>query len=273
MKKLFSVYAILLLTACFFTTCKKDTGVAPTLPPMGSLTIDFTNFASLKKSLEVIPEVKGTNNSNWEFAALVASYWRVITATTLAIPISAFKLALDNDPVSVGSNTWQWSYSVTPADITYKARLTGQINSGSVLWKMYITREGTGGFPECVWFEGESTLDATSGKWTLYQSSLVPEAVLQVEWTRSGVTVPYIKYSFVKNLDSFKTSTIEFGLKETTLNAYYAVHYYNGTKFSDVNVEWNTTTKNGRVKSSDYLDGKWFCWDENKINNAINCPQ
>jgi hypothetical protein len=273
MKKLFTVCTIIVLSACFFSTCKKDNGVPPTLPPQESLTIDFTNFASLKKSADVITEPKGTNNSNWEFAALVASYWRVITATTLAVPISAFKLALDNDPVFLSDNTWQWSYSVSPADVTYKSRLTGQISAGDVLWKMYITREGTGGFPEFLWFQGTSKLDATSGQWTLNQSSQVPDAVLQIDWTRSGTSVSNIKYTYLKNLDPFKSSTIEFGLKETALNAYYTVHYYNGTKFSDVSVEWNTKTKNGRVKSSDYLDGKWFCWDENKLNNITNCPQ
>jgi hypothetical protein len=273
MKKLFSVFAIIILSASFFTTCKKDNGAPPTLPPQESFTIDFSNFASLKKSIELTSEPKGTNNSNWEFAALVAGYWRVITATTLAVPISAFKLALDNDPVFLSDNTWQWTYSVSPADVAYKARLTGQISSTDVIWKMYVTREGTGGFPEFLWFEGKSSLDATSGQWTLNQSSVVPEAVLQIDWKRTGVTVPYIKYTFLKNLDPFKTSTIEFGLKEATLNAYYTVHYYTGAKFSDVSVEWNTTAKNGRVKSSDYLDGKWFCWDENKLNNAANCPQ
>jgi hypothetical protein len=273
MKKLFAVCLILVLNVGLFTTCKKDNGVPPTLPPQESLTIDFTNFVSLKKSADVFSETKGTNNINWEFAALVVSYWRVITATTLAVPIASFKLALDNDPVFLSDNTWQWSYSVSPADVTYKARLTGQISNNEILWKMYVSREGAGGFPEFVWFEGKSSADGTSGTWTLNQSSQAPEAVLQIDWTRSGVTVPYIKYTFVKNLDPFKTSTIEFGLKETTLNAYYNVHYYNGVKFSDVSVEWNTKTKNGRVKSSDYLDGKWFCWDENKLNNAANCPQ
>jgi hypothetical protein len=274
MKKLFSVCMILVLSAGFFTSCKKkDNGTAPILPPQESFTIDFNNFVSLKKSLELTADQKGTNNTNWEFAALVASYWRLITATTLAVPISAFKLALDNDPVFIGNNTWQWSYSVTPADVTYKARLTGQISSNDVLWKMSVSREGTGGFPEFVWFEGKSNLDGTSGQWTLNQSAAAPEAVLQIDWTRSGTTIPYIKYTFIKNLDPFKTSIIEFGLKEAALNAYYTVHYYNGTKFSDVSIEWNTTTKNGRVKSTDYLNGLWFCWDASKSNSIINCPQ
>ena len=38
-------------------------------------------------------------------------------------------------------------------------------------------------------------------------------------------------------------------------------------KFSDVNVEWNTTTHNGRVKCQRHFgDTEWYCWDANKIN-------
>jgi len=48
-------------------------------------------------------------------------------------------------------------------------------------------------------------------------------------------------------------------------------HGYNGTKFSDVNVAWNTTTKNGHVKSVDFMgDANWYCWDSNRVN--IVCP-
>ena len=59
------------------------------------------------------------------------------------------------------------------AGSTYTARLTGQIRTSDVAWKMYITKEGTGGFPEFVWFEGTSKLDGTGGQWILNQSSAV----------------------------------------------------------------------------------------------------
>ncbi len=75
-----------------------------------------------------------------------------------------------------------------------------------------------------------------------------------------------IKYTYIKT-DAYNTSYIEYGLTTNSLNAYYTIHYWNGTKFSDINVEWNTTTFNGRVKSPDYLlDTNWYCWDSNKLN-------
>lgn len=277
MKKLFSVCMMLVLSAGFFTSCKKkDNGVAPVLPPQESFTIDFTNFASQKKSAELITEQKSNPSSNWTFAALIAGYWRGITATTLAIPISAFKLAFDNDPVFLSDNTWQWSYSVSPADITYKARLTGQIISNAVLWKMYISREGTGGFPEFVWFEGTSKLDGTGGNWTFNESSVTQEPILQIDWTKPNATIGSITYTYLKN-DMYLNNYIEYG-KGTTTNtlydAYYKISLTNIRGTFIANVEWNTSTKNGRVKCPDYSsDGKWFCWNEQKMDNLINCPQ
>ncbi len=241
MKKFFSLALILILSAGILNNCKKDKGDPPVLPPMESMTIDFSNFASQKKSAEIADYGKGTETSNWEFAATVAGFWKILMSTTLAIPVASFKIAINQTPVYLDTKTWQWSYNVSVLGETYKARLTGQINTSDVTWKMYITKDGTNPFSEFVWFQGTSKLDGTSGQWILNQSAAVPEPILQIDWTKSGTSVGTVTYTFVKNLDPFKTSYIEYGLTSSTLNAYYTIHYFNGIKFSDVNVEWNTT--------------------------------
>jgi hypothetical protein len=266
MKKLCSLVIIIILSTGLFISCKKDKGEPPVLPPKESMLMDFSNFASTKKSAEFIPGEKGTANSNWEYAAVVAGYWRVIINTNLIVPVTAFKLAVEQAPVNIGTKTWQWSYTVTLPGGTYKARLTGLIRSSDVQWKMYITGESTDVFAEFLWFEGTSKLDATGGQWILYQDALAPVAYLQIDWTKTDTSVGYIKYTYLKN-DTFLNSYIEYGLTSNVLNAYYTIHYYNSVKFSDVNVEWNTTTYNGHVKSIDYLgDSNWYCWDSNKVN-------
>jgi hypothetical protein len=267
MKKI--IFIVLILSAVFYSGCKKDKGEPPVLPPQESMTIDFSNFEVQKKSVDPFSGQKGTENSNWDFAAGVASYWKLIINTTLIVPVASFKIATDQVPVFLSEKNWQWSYSVTVANVTYKARLTGEIRANDVAWKMYIAREGTGSYPEFVWFEGTSKQDGTGGQWILNQSALAPTPLLQIDWTKSGTSVGSVKYTYVKNGDAFKTSYIEYGLTTNTLNAYYTIHYYNSSivKFSEVNVEWNTTTHNGRVKCLDYLgDINWHCWDNNKIN-------
>lgn len=272
MKKIFSLIFIVALSSGFFPGCKKDKGDPPVLPPQESMTIDFSNFTSTKKSADMLPVQKGTNSANWDYAALVAGVWNVILTANLAVPVAAYKLAVNQTPVFIATKTWQWSYNVPVSGATYKARLTGLIRASDVQWKMYITREGTNGFPEFLWFEGTSKLDGTGGQWILYENSQSPVAYLQIDWTKTGTTVGNIKYTYIKDGDSFKTSFIEYGLTTTTLNAYYTIHYYDFgiADFTNVNIEWSTTKYNGRIKSSKYLLGDWYCWDEQKLNTT--CP-
>jgi hypothetical protein len=242
------------------------------------MSIDFTNFDSGKKSGDFLTFEKGVENSNWEFSALVAGYFKAIITGTLAVPVATFKKALDQTPSWLEEKTWQWSFSTTILSVTYKARLVGQIRTSDVLWKMYITREGTGGFAEFIWFEGTSKLDASSGQWTLNHSSQFKEPLLQIDWTKTTTGIGTVKYTYVRTqndnrgTDPFKTSYIEYGKTTgTTYNAYYNIHYYTGMAFSDMNVEWSTTGKNGRVKCTPYFgDASWYCWNANYVN--IVCP-
>ncbi len=168
------------------TGCKKDKEDPPVLPPVESIEIDFSNFEPGKKSGEtVLP--KGIENSNWEFAADVASIFRGLIFTTLAVPVLSFHLAANQNPEYLDNKMWQWNYETDVFTDTYKARLTGQIRADDVEWKMYITKEGgTGAFPEFLWFTGTSKLDGKSGQWKLNHSPQFKEPVLQIDWTRTG---------------------------------------------------------------------------------------
>ena len=269
MKRLYSLTLIFILSAGLIISCKKDKGEPPVLPPLESMTIDFSNFTTLKKSADLLSDLKGTEKSNWDFAASVVERWNLIINTTLIVPVTSFNMAVDQDPVFLTEKTWQWSYNFSVAGVAYKARLTGQIRTNDVLWKMYITKEGAGGFAEFVWFEGTSKTDGTGGQWIFNQSSQSPMAMLQVDWAKTGISISSVKYTLVKD-DSFKNNYIDYGLTTSPLNAYYNIHYFNGVSVPDAYIEWNTTTHNGRVKSIDYMgDSNWYCWDSNKIN--INC--
>jgi len=270
MKKVFSLTLIIILLAVFSGGCKKDKGDPPTLPPAESMLIDFSNFSSSEKSSAGY-ENKGTDDLNWGTAAFIVGTWRLIIATTLAIPVASFKVAVDQVPVYLADKKWQWSYNVSAAGITYKARLTGEIKASEVSWEMYITREGTDAFAEFKWFTGTSKLDGTGGKWILSESHLVKDPILQIDWTRSGTAVNTIKYTYLKSGLS-NGAYIEYGLTSNAYNAYFKIHYYNSSlaKESDVNIEWNTSTRIGRIKSSDYLDGQWQCWDASYVDVVCN---
>ena len=276
MKKTLFLLTVVISFAILFAGCKKDKGNPPVLPPAESMLIDFSNFESDKKSdiTESIP--KGSQISNWEFAAGVAVIWKTIVYTTLAVPVKSFQLAMTKTPVYIDDKTWEWKYDATitidQLSVTYKARLTGQIRSSDVLWKMYISKEGTNPFSEFLWFEGTSKLDGTGGQWVLKQGPQNQVPLLQIDWTKTGESVGMVKYTYIKTGDSLKDSYIEFGLKTGSLNAYYKIEYYHPVyqDVFEVDVEWSTSGHNGRVKCEKFFGNTdWYCWDSNYIN--ISC--
>jgi hypothetical protein len=269
MKKFLSLTLIVIFIAGCFNGCKKDKGDPPNLPPAESMMIDFTDFVSNAKSFNTGFDTKGTENLNWETAALIIGTWRTLITVTLAIPVASFKVAVDQDPVYLSDKKWQWSYNVSAAGVTYKARLTGEIQASDVVWEMYIAREGANAFAEFKWFEGTSKLDGTGGQWVLSESNLAPQPFLQIDWTKSGTSIGTIKYTSLKNSTG---SYIEYGLTSNpTFDAYFTIHFTNtDAKYKDISIEWNTSRNNGRIKSSDYLDGQWKCWNESKLNVECN---
>jgi hypothetical protein len=199
--------------------------------------------------------------------------WKSIIYTTLAVPVYSFQLAVDQKAVYLDDKTWQWSCNATVLSVTYSARLTGQITETNVVWKMYITKEGTGGYSDFLWFEGTSKPDGSQGQWKLYESQQNPVQVLQIDWSVTGNKIGMVKYTYTKSGAEFKDSYIEYGLTTNTLNAYYTIHYYNSSyqQFFDMNVEWSTSLHNGRVKCPGrFATNDWYCWDGNYLN--ITCP-
>lgn len=278
MKKYLALLLIAATVATAITSCKKDDhGDPPVLPTSKSMDIDFENFESSAKGGQEISIPKGVSTDNWGFAAGVAIVWKTIIYSTFAVPVKAFALAVNSNPSYINDNTWEWNYDATitidNASVTYKARLTGEKTDSNVIWKMYISKEGTAPFSEFVWFEGTSSLDGTSGQWILNESYQNQVPVLQIDWTSSNGKVNMVKHTYVRAGSTFKESYIEYGLTSETLNAYYKIHYYNSTNmtFFDLDVKWSTTGKNGQVYCPLHFGNTdWYCWDSNYINVSCN---
>jgi hypothetical protein len=272
MRRLASLSLTVILTAGLFSGCEKK-AAPPALPPVETMTIDFSEFSTVKKSGSAV------ENINWTTAATVAGIWNLVIAANIALPVAAFNLAINNTPAYQDNKTWEWNYSVNAVGAVYKARLTGQIGSDSIRWKMYISKDGVGAFPEFMWFKGSSALDGKKGQWILNHSKDFPEPFLQIDWTLDGSDIGTIKYIYIRekkndrSTDTFKSSFIEYGLTKNALNAYYNVNLnISGTPndFKTVNIEWSTTLHNGHIKSLHYFgDTNWHCWDGN--GNDVTC--
>ncbi len=269
MKRYFALFVVTALLMTQFSSCKKDKGDPPVLPPAGSMAIDFDNFDQPGKGEYSFSLAKGTPNSNWELASGAAMIWNVIIYSTLAVPVYAFQLTVDETPVYIDDNTWQWSASATVMNETYNARLTGQVAASNIVWKMYISKTGTGGYTDFLWFEGTSKPDGSSGQWKLYESQSNPVEIAKIDWTAEGGKTKTVKYTFTKSGNPFAGSNIEYGTTQNSLNAYYSMYYYNASaeEFFEMDVEWSTTMKNGRISCLKFFgDTNWHCWDSNYLN-------
>lgn len=267
------VYVLLAFVLVFSISCEKtdknDTNSnALVLPPYESMVVDFSAFLDDSNSAKTASTAK--IGGNWLYPRLAIGFWNTALLTKLAIPVASFKGAFAHDPEFLGENTWQWTYTVDGFTSEYTARLTGELTSEEVIWKMYVTKVGIEGFEEFLWFSGVSDLDAMSGEWILYQSPEHPNRMLHIEWSRENDDVGSIKYTWVRELneegneDPFKNSYLEYGLQESDYNVFYNIHVFDSQKemFVDVNVEWNSTAFNGRVMApSHFEDEMWHCWN------------
>jgi hypothetical protein len=283
MKKITSILLVAMLLAGLFWGCEKKENVStPILPPVSTMSFDFSNFTTTKSASTGtnVKSIDIADKSNLMLAATIAGIWNTILAVNLAIPVESFKLAVNTTPVYLNNNKWEWSYDFNVIGATYKARLTGQTRSNDVKWEMYISKDGVGAFPELLWFEGTSNPEGKKGQWILNYSQQFPEPVLQIDWENAGSDISNIKYTYIRDkkddrsADLFKTSFIEYGVTSNTLNAFYNVHQNSGVQnvFYDVFIEWNTTNHNGHIKANYYYkDDLWHCWNETGDN--INCNQ
>ncbi|MBA4322341.1 MAG: hypothetical protein C0408_05925 [Odoribacter sp.] len=272
MKKILSFSVIIALFAGLFWGCEKK-GNPPLVPPAKTMTIDFSEFTSGRKSTTSV------ENYNWSLASTIAGVWNTILAVNIAVPVASFGLAVNSTPVYLENKKWEWKYNAIVIGATYKARLTGQIRSTDIKWEMYVAREGIGAFAEFLWFEGTSKLDGKSGQWILNHSQQFQEPMLQINWTLNGTNVGTIKYTYIRELkdnrsaDPFKGSFIEYGLTTNTLNAFYNVSLnLSGipNDFKTVNIEWSTTLHKGRIKAFHYYgDSSWHCWDGNGNDDPL----
>ncbi len=271
-----TLYAMLAFALMFSVSCEKSSDSTETdaviLPPYESMAVDFNDFLGASSNTGKTVTTANKIDNNWLYPRIVVGIWNTALFTHLAVPVASFKSAFSHKALSLGDQKWQWSYTVDGFTGQYTARLTGELSDDVVIWKMYVTKTGVGAFEEFLWFSGEAKKDGSQGHWVLNESAERPHKMLRIDWKRENDEIGSIKYSWVRELneeesdDLFKGSYLEYGLQEGDYNVFYTVHAYdeNIEAFVDINIEWNNSNFNGRVKAPSYFeDEAWHCWDSN----------
>jgi hypothetical protein len=278
----------LLFAGCGNSTDRTKHSKPPQIPPESTFVMDFDDFTQSKSSsnsnqtseallvslfsdsllTDTIPNALG-DRSNWSFAALNIGFWNLVGAIGLAIPVAAFIESIKQTPTKQSDDLWIWTYSITVGGITYTAELHGKYINSGVRWDMYVTKQNE--YTDYLWYYGESNLENTKGFWVLKDKPSKPNDLLRIDWHRNITNqTGDIKYTNIVPGGTENGGYISFNVfKDEPYNRSYTI--YNRSKNGTTYIEWNSTTKNGRVKDSLHFgDSNWRCWDSN-LNNA-ECP-
>lgn len=270
MKNFVKITLVLFLAAIFacsiiITGCKKkEKEVPPPIPPKSTMAIDVSNFGgtSQKNVLDT--------NQNWNRAAFTVGVWNAILFVNLAVPVTAFIESFKHTPVQLSDGTWEWTYSGWAFLQNYSAKLQGKTDGSQISWKMYLSV--TGKFSNFLWFTGTSNTEGTLGTWDLNKDPDMPQPYIHIDWSRdNSLGTASVKYTDVLATDTvWYNGYVQYGLTTNSPNnAYYTI--YKASTGSTTNIEWNTTAKDGRIKSHEwYSDDQWHCWNSSHMN--IVCP-
>jgi len=253
----FKLVAMALAVSFLFvsTSCDKGSNEnSPELPPAESLMMSFSDFDAPRGDAKASGEPH--LNFNYAFTSLV--FWSGASAITMALPVAAYGYALEQDPVSLGDNSWEWKYDFQWSGLSYTATLTAtRINNEEFSVEMLIALAAT---PDqgVRWFDGVVRYDHTQANWTIYRDGSIE--VLEIAWTKdfelgdASLLYTYVEAEMVETGSYIR---YEYAPLEV-YDASFTVSRSTGTTL----IQWNTSNKEGRVQDeAKFGDAEWNCWD------------
>lgn len=258
------VLAILLLTAtaaCSDDPTSPDAGNPPELPPLTTMTGDFSLFGSQSQSASPRALSAEASNTNFANAALRVFAAQVVTTATLAVPVAVFAATANNTPTFEDDGLWHWRFTAMHGGETYVSHLSGSIQGEDVVWTMRVTSPTHDpALDEFVWYGGVGRVDRSSGTWTFYDPSSPssPTALLTIDWTHVSAT------------DHSWQATVESGdglgdvLSATVDGSDRLLTYRDASEDTLVEIYWNASDGSGYIIAPGYNGGVQACWDTNQ---------
>ena len=248
--------------------------VAPEIPPAEMYLIPIASFTETDvdttnstNRLSYMPSYK-----NWGYSAVNLVAWNTATAIYTAIPLTAFGLAANTEPIKLEDDTWEYTYQFQAPESsggkTYDIVLTAEyfIQFGAdweVAWKMSLSEEG--GFQNFQWFEGIVALDFTSAQFALNQNPNNPSPAIEITY-EGALDLPNplnsevnLRYTNVDPGSETLGRYLEY--RSDPENPFAKAYDIKGNDES-IEIQWNVPG-GGRVKDSKFFeDNEWHCWDE-----------
>ena len=286
----------LIVAALLFTACGKtetvDTTKAPDIPPASTFQMSFDDFDQMKQAANAAYSPKGevpivqlaslatsTRSSttasvdaspaglldytNVGVAVLAVGYWSGVLVWNLAIPWASFVESFNHEAVQQSDGPWIWTYTVAVGLDTYTAKLKAEYVGDETHWNMYVSKAGS--YTDFNWYSGVSNLPLTHGTWTLKKSQADPTDFIGIEWNRNTTKGTWdIQYTYIVPNAAENGSYIKYGATtDQTYDRFY--NLYGKVEDTLTQIQWNHTTKAGRIKSG---NGDWRYWDSTLKNTT-----
>ncbi|MDA7501650.1 hypothetical protein N8482_00080 [Chitinophagales bacterium] len=276
MRNLF-LFSLIALAFFVFPSCEKeglnnggdDPLAAPSLPPVEIHEMPVNEIAEAENTME--DPTGEISYSHWIHSGVNVAVWNTVITLNMAVPIAAFKTALNGQGSFIGDNTFQWNYNYTaPLNLggkTYQIVLTGQYinNFQDVLWTMSASQAGA--FSNFVWYTGVVSVNHNSSEFTLYSRPNNPEETVSVSFERNGSDASLRFTNIVPN-NAANGQYIEY--RSTTDGSFNRAFDLQLEAGNLLEIEWNAPENDGRVRhESHFADSEWHCWNSAKIN--VNC--
>ena len=191
MRRGLSLVLLAALAACSDSTSVDDPGSPPELPPLTSMSGDFSLFGSPGSTPAGLASSANQTSQNFANAALRVLAAQVATVVTLSVPVATFAAAANSTPTFEDDDRWHWRFTAVQGGHTYTAHLSGAVQGSTVNWDMRITSPThVPPLDEFVWYGGQGSRDRTSGTWTFYDPADPGSAtaVLRIDWTHVSAT-------------------------------------------------------------------------------------
>ena len=278
MKTYRSFLPILIVSLLLFSTScdKENVDDRPDLPPVESFKMDFSDFQDNPadtKGLDLPGKAIPETYVNFAHAYHNVSFWNAFATGSLIIPFSSYAYALQQTPEYVGNNTWKWSYQfdIEILEISLTATLTGKrIDNETFSMEMNIAYTDLPAI-KFTYFDGVCRYDHTHADWNLYKNvNGTSVKTLEITWDKDFVAMDAsLKYTYV---EPGQEETNSYILWEKVPGADYDEAYTISLSTGQINIEWDSTSKAGRVKDpSNFEDDAWHCW--NDILQDIDCSK
>ena len=266
---IFTIAIAATMVACASETTGPDaSGDPPPLPPLTSMSVDFSLFDGAgggPDGADVLANDAERVGANFTQAALRVLVAEVVAVAVLAVPTVTFGAALEAG-AEYENGAWHWTTSATSEQGTWSVHLTGAIQAPDALWEMRLTSPPSfsPALDDFLWYAGVSKLDGSSGVWRIYDAaSAGTTEVLQIDWTHVSPEEHGLVFEVTQGPGQGDS------IRYARDGSVRTVFFYDASDGTTVEIGWDAETGEGYIIAPGWNGGARACWDGSQ--NDIAC--